>query len=384
MDVSVLPTGRPVIFVSSDNAIVSPTSFVLDSDGVSQVEIIPEDFGRTTVTYRSQGYCARTDVYNVDSSALCAQGYVATINGSTCVTCPGNTDAIRQANDCSGRGTCAYSKCDIDSSVCFCAFPYVGAVCQFPENEFDVNVETLNGDSFDFDFYDSDSTGRDILLDFTAPGDLIDDRFQPGRAVFASYARYPLQVDPSLNIPIANGVYTGISWTWENLCYENTLIPNFEAPVEVVLSLAGNPPAVQFFQIELFVFNPTTRVWQDSSVVCRQLGFNQTDIVLDFVARTLTTSFCRSGQYAFFVVPNSRPAPNTGNNNLPNPPVFLQNGASPGTGRTGWQPAPPLPHPEENANYDPSPRRPWHFDSEASASTITISLAALALMLAVF
>ena len=36
VDVSVLPSGaRPVIFVSSDNAVVSPSSFVLDSDGVS-------------------------------------------------------------------------------------------------------------------------------------------------------------------------------------------------------------------------------------------------------------------------------------------------------------------------------------------------------------
>jgi len=319
----------------------------------------------------------------VDASALCAQGYVATINGSLCVPCPGNTDAVRQATECSGRGTCAYSKCDFDSSVCFCSFPYVGSVCQFPQDEFDVAVNTLNTESFTESLIELDATGRRVDLTFNAPGNLVESIYQPGRSVLAGYSRYPLQVDPSMRIPIANGVFTGLSWTWENLCYENTLIPNFEAPVEVVLTLPQDSPSVQFFQIELFVYNQLTRVWEDSAVVCDKLGF-ETDIVLDYVAKTLTTSFCRSGQYALYIVPNSRPAPNTGNNNLPNPPVFLQNGAAPGTGRTGWQPAPPLPRPEENAQYDPSPRRPWHFDSESSASMISVSLAALALMLVVF
>ena len=326
VSVSVLPAGRPVIFVSSDNAIVTPSSFVLESDGSSDVEIIPEEFGVSTVIYRAQDYCAHTDVYDVSANALCAQGYIATINGTTCVNCPGNTDAVRQASDCSGRGTCAYSKCNYDSSVCFCTYPYVGSVCQFSQFDFGVRVEELTDEVLTTsltlgDYYDYSAL-------FTAPGDLVSAQYQPGRAVIANYARFPLQVDPAMNIPVTNGVYTGISFTWENLCYENTLIPNFSAPVELVILPGEDTPAAQFYQIELFVWNPQTRVWEDSVEVCSGLGF-ETDIVLNFVDRTLTTSFCRSGQYAFYIVPNSRPAANTGYNTQPNAPVFLQNGASP-------------------------------------------------------
>lgn len=96
--------------------------------------------------------------------------------------------------------------------------------------------------------------------------------------------------------------------------------------------------SAQFYQTELYVYDPFTRTWNNAVEVCRQLGFS-TSVQVDYVTKTLTSSFCRSGQYAWYIIPNSPPiqAPVTYY------PTRTPNVASPGTGRTGFQPPPPMP-----------------------------------------
>jgi hypothetical protein len=378
-NVTVVPDGRPNVFVSGKNAVVTPASFTLGEDG-SLVEVIAETSGIATVRYNANGYCPREDTLIVNPAPFCASGFVVNLAGTACVPCPGNSDSFRLADDCYGQGTCGYSKCVPTAGVCFCNFPYFGPICQYNsiEDADFISLATLNRSPFRLSLDSIKNTAGPIK--FNAPGDLITEDLQPGRAILAGYYEshpYPGQINPS-QAPPPRAIFSGIGWTWENTCFENTLIRDFNrAPVSVRIAIDPEAfSAAQFFQVELFVYNKTSLSWEDSVQSCFARGFN-TSVAVDFVSMTLTTSFCSSGQYAVYVVPNSPPVSNTGITFLPNPPNSILSGTTPGTGRTGWQPAPPLPRPVEEERFDPSPPKKNPEESESSASSLVASVAVL-------
>lgn len=379
------PTKLPNIFVSGVNAIVSPTTFTLEEDGTSLVEVIPEFAGSAKVTFSANGYCPHVDEVPVSSALLCSVGFVPNINGTVCVPCPGHiSDA--PSIDCSDEGTCSYSKCFHDRAVCFCFFPYIGSACQFntQANNGLFDQQILNNQNFRLSLHNLQHT--DGPTKFLAPGNLINATFQPGRAIVAGY--YPDNLyynatDPTENPP-ANSVFSGIAWYWENTCDENALITDFfeTAPVSVQIPVVDAAfTDLEILQVELRLYNFTTGEWDSSIDICNEAGFNST-LFVDFYEMTLTTSFCKPGQYALFVVPNTPPVPNTGNTNPPNPGLDSLSGITPGTGRTGWQPAPPRPVavPEDLDAYRPSLR----VETASSGSVLSVSFALLAVICMVF
>ena len=369
------PSVLPNIFVSTSNAIATPTSFTLDSDGVSVVEVIPVHAGVAQVTYSANGYCPHVDTVNVAAVLLCSEGFVPNIRSSECVPCPGSV--FGSSVECSGEGTCSYSKCFEDQAVCFCFFPFIGSACQFDtqDNNGLFDHEELNDRRFRMSL--NNLRGTSDTVKFLAPGNLINETLQPGRAIVAGY--YPDNllfgaINPNVNPP-ANSVFSGIGWYWENSCFENALITDdfLTAPVSVRLPIV--PTAftdLEILQVELRLWDAEQGEWIRSIDVCQQAGFDTT-LFVDFYEMTITTGFCRPGQYALFVVPNSAPVPNTGNTNPPFPTLDQHSGTSPGTGRTGWQPAPPLPLPvQDNLDaYRPSLKPA---SSSSGASTIAMSL----------
>lgn len=385
-EVSVNPfnqNNRPNIFVSGENAIVTPTSFTLEADGVSTVEVIPEFAGNAKVTFKANGYCPHSDIVAVANALMCSVGFVPNINGTVCVQCPGHiSDA--PSIDCNDEGTCGYSKCFHDRAVCFCFYPYIGFACQFNSLEtgdglFDQDI--LDSSNFRLSLHNLPSTSG--ATKFLAPGNLIDPKFQPGRAIVAGYYTDNLfynAVDPTANPP-NNGAFTGISWYWENTCDENAIIRDAfrTAPVSVQFQIDEDTITslpLSALQVELYLYNTTSTSWVRSIDACKLAGYNST-IFVDFYEFTLTTSFCYPGQYAMYIVPNVPAVPNTGITNPPNPGLDSLNGVTPGTGKTGWQPAPPLPVavPEDLDAYRPSFK-----ETDSSSSVLSVSLALLAVI----
>ena len=393
-NVSVLPEidplNPPFISTTASNAIVTPNAFVLDSDGVTEVEVIPIYYGISRVTYSSENYCPTSDLFSVAVAPICSEGYIPNIIGDTCVICPGNfvNDNVYFADStCTEHGECGYSKCFTNKAVCFCNYPYVGFACQwnsiddaslFDSSELNNNPFMLHVDNFPH------TTGPTA---FYAPGDLIAEGLQPGFAIVAGYdpsTPFFGAVNPASNPPTGTA-YSGISWYWENTCDDNTIITNdFTAPVNMTIPIEPEVFTSEFLtQAQIWRHDDNTGNWVRSSSICSRIGYNSTYLTVDLLSYTVSGSFCAPGQYAIFIVPVTPVPANTGNTIVRNPSFDELSTTASGTGKTGWQPKPPVRPPVNPQNFDPSPGKVLHLTSVDDAVTIaagSITVASIALL----
>ena len=370
------PTDLPNIFISSSNAVVTPSTFTLSASGTSIIEVVPIFAGGAAVTYSANDYCPHTDIFDVAEDILCSAGFIPNIAGDVCVECPGN-DEVNPSMHCLNNGNCGFSKCFDDAATCFCFFPYVGSACQF-DTSMDMHFDTALLTSNQIKLTLDNLPNTVDTTKFLAPGNLISPNYQVGRAVVAGY--YPDDlfynaVNPSMNPP-SGSIFSGIGWYWENTCFDNTIIHDdfLTAPVSVQIEVIPEAfTSMQFLQVDLYVYDSENMMWVSSIDACTDAGFDSS-ITIDLYDMTLITSFCKPGQYAIFVVPNNNQVPNTGNTNPPNPSLDQQSGTTPGTGRTGWQPPPPLPRAveEDLSAYEPSNGQ--YESSSASVLSMTLAL----------
>jgi len=370
------PTGAntvPIDVITSNAEIIPSPSFSVGALG-EVIEVRPQFFGFSNVTYTSPGYCPLSDFYTVAEAPVCSLSSEANILGTKCYPCPGIfTDYnyyLPTTRVCLGQGTCGYTHCFTDRVTCSCEADYVGYACQwntiFQAFEFDSSV--LDESPFVLNIFPSTLTGP---LELSAPGNLINETLQPGLAIAAPYPFYGA-VDPDDDPPM-QAEYTGLTFYWENTCYENALVTsNFTAPVEAKFPMDPNVYSNQdLLEVQLCLWNSTSEKWVDSIDGCTGAGFD-VQRSTDLYTFTFNTFICQPGQYALFVIPISSPVPNTGNTNNPHPGAedvsdtfFLIS--------TGWQPAPPLPLPIVAGDYDPSPPLNNPFGTGSPASTLLVS-----------
>jgi len=391
LTVSVIPT-TPVVPVTisilPDNGEVDPDTVTLSSSSPSAVVTYQAEFtGPSKISFSGDQYCPLVDQFTVIAGPDCLLGFNTNILGTLCAICPGNFNTgclVDLANTCNFNGDCDYSHCNDQVARCVCDSGFEGSSCQFDGSvAFEKNA--LDSSSFTITYSGLQFASRDVVL--TAPGNLIAAASQVGNAFSALYDAsnpFPGAVDPTANPP-ANTFYTGFSFLFETVCFDN-------APIEETFA---NDNAVQVFmpinldfldedalpRLFLYYWDANVCAWVDALTLCS----NATQIQdTDFHDDTVTTVFCRPGQYALFEVGVVTPAPNTGHSNNHNPDQdLLSADAYATTGQTGFAVVPPTPQPyfpptDEGKPSPPKPNVHLTSSSDASATSVSLLLVAIA------
>jgi hypothetical protein len=359
------------VMTSAQNILVSPSDFVVGPTGTT-VQLSPVGLGNAQVTYTATNYCPLVENYIIEELATCLPGSFPSEDGTDCLFCPGNSEQSGTNNTCNGHGICQFTTCFSESLTCVCESGHVGYACQW-----DTTTQTAQ---FDSAILNDQAFQLSLTLqytraptEFSAPANLIASEYQPGVAIVGTSQGFDDLKPP---FEVTGLEYTGNSFFWENTCIDNAYISdNFTAPVIVKIApdmRLFSQKDLQQTQLKLWYRSQ----WIDASTACRGTGLNGTRSV-DLYTNTLTASFCQPGYYAYFIVTVSAPPPNTGVTNAPHPRPGQLN-FYPIPVSTGWQPAPPLPLPE-NVLYNPSlPQALQNIDnffvSASGAGSLLVSL----------
>lgn len=392
--IPVTPVAPVTIAISPDNGEVNPASVSLSSSSPTATVTYQAEFAvPTKISYSADQYCPFVESFTVVPGPDCLLGFNTNILGTLCAICPGNFNTgclVDLANTCNFNGACDYSHCNDQVARCVCDSGFVGSSCQFDGS---VAFESNTLDTgFSVTYSGLQFASGDVVL--TAPSGLIASEAQVGTAYSALYDAanpFPGAVDPTANPP-ANTFYTGFSFLFETVCFDNT-------PIDEVFA---NDNAVQVFmpinlefldedalpRLFLYYWDANVCAWVDALTLCSEDNQIQDT---DFHADTVTTVFCRPGQYALFEVGVVIPETNTGHSNNPNPDQdLLSADAYSTTGQTGFLVAAPTPQPYFPPTREglPSPQKPdaalrlTSSSSDASAVSASLLLVVVAAMLA--
>jgi len=327
-------------------------------------------------------YCPHTDVFTVAAAPLCSVGFHTNFLGTSCAICPGNNANTKSfSNTCSLHGQCTYSTCSTTLARCICNPPYVGAACQWNPNTDHFTLVTITNKAFTVSLNDVNETSGNVV--YSVPSNFVANTDVGGSVIVAAYTNTNKVFVNPFTAPPATTNATSIGWRFEVTCPDNTYDSStFGNSVGVVIPV--DPTQINQFDLalsELYYYDVTISSWQLATKYCAS---SQTYYDVDFALRTISTTFCRPGQYNIFIAPPPPLGANTGHSFNPFPAPTIVSGAFPTTGLTGSNPIPP-PLPVFTAVVaDPSPHREVIVDPFNSSSLISYSSILIALLLIVF
>ena len=383
--VSTVPSNPSSVTVTttSDNLEVTPTQFTLPAKGSASIEVIADISGTSSITYSAANYCPHTDFFTVNSAPICSAGYHTNYFSTSCAICPGNNVFTKVfGNSCNLRGECTYSTCVTSAARCICDAPYLGAACQWDPTSDSFTQVGIDNTAFTVSLDDVQETSGSV--EFTVPSNFVASRDVGGNVFVAAYtASNSVFIDPSV-LPPTDTTATPIGWRFEVDCPDNTYeTTTFALPVSVVIPVDGTLTQFELALSDIYYYDVTISAWREASRYCSSSAYSY---VVDFPSGTISTSFCRPGQYNIFIAPPPALPANTGHSLNPHPSDSVLGAVKPTTGVTGNNPIPPPLPVFTNTNGDPSPVQKFvdeKFDDNSS-SLLSFSPLLVAVLLIFF
>jgi len=356
--------------VVSSNLHISPSGNLTFSSGVSSqtLEFSAIASGPAKVTYYADNFCNHTDSFLVGAGPVCPVGNTADFTGAQCVPCPGNRIdprtgiVIEFTNSCNLRGECTYSRTVALTATCQCDSPFYGPACEYsPSSQVPITTTVYNGAAKTITVPNVDDTTAPMSVSF--PASMLSNSLLPVTVYITPYDRdypFPGAVDPVATAPI-DTIPTDISFNLQLASSDNTKVPQNTALAPITISVVfdfDEIPENLANRAQLRYWNGTA--WLDATSLCADPVKN-----FDYSTHTFTTTVCRQGLYAVFLIPPTNSGAGTGRSNVANPDLALISGGRPEgatTGVTGYAPRPPT-----------GPHFTLGADNRSSASSLNVS-----------
>jgi len=349
--------------------------------------VIASVSGTSSITYTANNYCPHTDIITVSAAPICSVGYHTNYYSSSCAICPGNNVYTKVfSNTCSLRGECTYSSCSTSAARCVCDSPYVGAACQWDPSVDSFTQVAITNTAVTVDLDDVQDTSDSV--EFDIPSNFVASKDVGGEIILASFTTAnSVFIDP-FGSPPDSTTATPIGWRFEVDCPDNTYdTTTFNSAVSVVIPVDGYMSQYELALSDIYYYDVSISAWRTASSYCSS---SQYSYEVDFTDNTISTTFCRPGQYNIFIAPPPPLPANTGNSLNPHPADSILSGNRDTTGVTGFNPIPPPLPVFTNTAGDPSPAQKFldnhlvDYMAVASASMMSLSPLLIAVLLILF